>query len=290
MGIRQRLDQSIRRNVASLAATAIGVALSQTRVTRLVNVLVEHHWDRRRSRVGNPVLDAGAKYFSQNDEDGILIHILSRLSIERGVFVEFGVGDGLENNTLRLLMAGWKGAWVGGEPLKVAVPEAGRTLSFARAWVTRDNCVELMRTTLHDLGESAPDLVSVDLDGNDLYVVREILTSGARPEIFVVEYNGKFPPPIRFSIAYDPTFTWDGSDYFGASLQSFVDLFGEYDYLLICCNVTGVNAFFVPSALAHQFSDVSREVAANFVPAAYIGFYQIGHPTSHRTVETFLRE
>jgi hypothetical protein len=31
--------------------------------------------------------------------------------------LEFGVGDGTENNTLVLLSIGWRGAWVGGENL-----------------------------------------------------------------------------------------------------------------------------------------------------------------------------
>ena len=49
----------------------------------------------------NPLLKRGEKFHSQNDEDGIISAILKRiLNIDSGVFVEYGCGDGLENNTI----------------------------------------------------------------------------------------------------------------------------------------------------------------------------------------------
>ena len=47
--------------------------------------------------------------FSQSDEDGITIEILKRLKMGKGFFLELGVGDGTENNSLLLLAMGWKG-------------------------------------------------------------------------------------------------------------------------------------------------------------------------------------
>src|ERR1700730_90773 len=65
----------------------------------------------------NPLLKHGGRVYSQNDEDGITFEILRRLGIARGVFAEFGVGNGVENNTLSLAAAGWSGIWIGGEGL-----------------------------------------------------------------------------------------------------------------------------------------------------------------------------
>src|SRR6516225_11835412 len=65
---------------------------------------------------GNPLNRFGKKCFSQSDEDGITLEILRRIGVlESGVFAEFGVGDGTENNTLILAALGWKGFWVSGE-------------------------------------------------------------------------------------------------------------------------------------------------------------------------------
>lgn len=62
----------------------------------------------------NPLNKFGKKCFSQTDEDGITIEILRRLElINNGVYAEYGVGNGTENNTLILAALGWKGFWVG---------------------------------------------------------------------------------------------------------------------------------------------------------------------------------
>ncbi|MDR0579328.1 MAG: hypothetical protein LBG21_01855 [Campylobacteraceae bacterium] len=41
----------------------------------------------------------GYKVYSQNDEDGIISEIFHRIGTANRVFVEFGVENGLENNT-----------------------------------------------------------------------------------------------------------------------------------------------------------------------------------------------
>ena len=56
----------------------------------------------------------GYKVFSQSDEDGIISEIFRRIGIKNKIFVEFGVGDGLENNSLSLLYDDWSGLWIEG--------------------------------------------------------------------------------------------------------------------------------------------------------------------------------
>jgi hypothetical protein len=243
----------------------------------------------KRAASSNPLVKAGQKYFSQSDEDGITLEICRRIGkLEAGIFVEFGVGDGLENGTLILLMNGWRGVWIGGEELKIAVPPASPRLKFLRNWITAENCVELMTSGLSALGSPEVDYLSVDLDGNDLYVAEALMNSGVRPSLLVVEYNSKFPPPIRWTIAYDPQHRWGGNDYHGASLQSFIDLFGASGYRLVGCNLTGSNAFFVDRKFDHAFSDVPTDPAALFHPADYNWFLGRGHATSPKTIERFL--
>src|SRR5574340_968460 len=229
------------------------------KVTRLRDIWMEQHWARKREASSNPLVKRGEKYFSQHDEDGILLEICRRLGLERGVFLEIGPGNGLENNSLVLLMHGWRGAWLGGEPLALQVPEEG-PLFFQQAWITRENCASLIAHTLSVLGEHQVQMFSLDIDGNDLYVLEAALQTGLRPEILIVEYNAKFPPPVRWSIAYDAQHQWDGSDYQGASLQSFVDLLATFEYRLVACNITGSNAFFIQQRHAPKFADVPRGV------------------------------
>ena len=96
------------------------------------------------------------------------------------------------------------------------------------------------------------DLLSIDLDGNDPHVLAALLANGVRPSVLVVEYNGKFPPPIRFQMDYDPEHRFAENDYYGASLQVFADMLVAAGYRLVACNVTGLNAFFVHDRFADR--------------------------------------
>jgi hypothetical protein len=61
--------------------------------------------------------------FSQSNEDGLIAAILHDLGkTGPGAFIEMGIGDGTENNTLLLAMAGWQGVWCGGEKLALELP------------------------------------------------------------------------------------------------------------------------------------------------------------------------
>ncbi|MFN8926780.1 MAG: hypothetical protein ACK5WM_14635, partial [Rhodospirillales bacterium] len=81
---------------------------------------------------------------SQNNEDGILAEIFRRIGTRSRRFVEFGVGDGRENNTRLLLDLGWSGTWVDADPKGIAAirerlagPIADGRLTVVEALVTR---------------------------------------------------------------------------------------------------------------------------------------------------------
>jgi hypothetical protein len=259
---------------------------------RVKGMMILDHWARRARQFTptNPLLQFGCKFYSQNDEDGIIAEICRRIGlIDGGVFVEFGVGNGLENNTILLLAKGWRGVWIDGQNLAFDAAHSSK-LKFLRKWVTRDNCVEVMNEGLSQLQLDDVDLISLDLDGNDLYFCEAILDSGKRPRIFIVEYNGKLPPPVRWSIPYDAEHTWDETDFQGASLQSFVDLFERFNYRLVACNLTGVNAFFVDRKYEQVFTEVADDPARLFMPPDPNWFLISGSPTSPRTVASFISD
>ncbi len=98
------------------------------------------------------LLRFGYKAFSQSDEDGIIAEIFRRIGTESKVFFEFGVGDGLANNTLNLLLAGWKGYWIDGSPKFAAVIrerfgehlESGR-LHLLNEFITKESINQQIR-------------------------------------------------------------------------------------------------------------------------------------------------
>ena len=232
----------------------------------------------------------GAKSYSQNDEDGILAEIFRRLGIEVATFIEFGVGNGLENNTVLWLKSGATGLWIEGDPNSAAAIQskfaqqiASGQLRFRQSIITTSN-IDSEFVSAGMIGDI--DLLSVDIDGNDYYVFDAIRSIS--PKVVVIEYNAKYPPPIRFRIPYTPEHRWDGTDWFGASLQSLEELFAARGYGLVGCNLTGANAFFVRNDLINEQRFHPPFSAANhYQPARYyltFGLFQHigGHPADPR--------
>ena len=217
-------------------------------------------------RISRNPLDAYAKkVFSQSDEDGITLEICRRIGISTSTCLEIGCGNGLENNTLVLLAHGWKGIWFDGIPLAFAADINPNHLYHAERFITRENLMELLLAVPQNLNDQI-GLISVDIDGNDGYLVEEFLMNGVTPSIFIVETNEVFPPPIVFKQKYSSDHVWDGSRNFGWSLQAYVNLFTQYGYRLVACNPqTGVNAFFVRSDHLEHFADVPTDINQLYV-------------------------
>ena len=136
---------------------------------------LEREFSRERYADGKRLEPYGFKVYSQNDEDGIVQEIFRRIGINDRTFVEFGVESGLENNTLKLLLEGWRGLWLeaGAESVtsiknRFSDVIANNRLTVQLAFITAENINEL----IGDWGTGEIDLLSIDIDGNDFYVGR----------------------------------------------------------------------------------------------------------------------
>ena len=256
-------------------------------VQDLREIVLSYKNDKNLSKSINPLNKFGKKCFSQTDEDGITIEILRRINhLEKGTFAEFGPGNGMENNTLLLKSLGWKGFWVGNENLKFNVKNNDNFI-YIKEFITLKNIIQLAMTAKKEINVQNLDVISLDLDGNDFHLVNELLKNNFRPKLFIVEYNAKFPPPIKWIMNYNEKHFWDGTDYFGASLSSFVDLFEKKDYFLACCNFfSGANAFFVDLKYKEFFKDIPNEISEIYVPPRYMLPYSFGHSQSIKTISS----
>jgi len=88
--------------------------------------------------------------------------------------------------------------------------------------------------------------ISIDIDGNDFWIVKKILEIKVRPEVFLVEYNASFLH-FPYTVPYDKNFDrfkkHKSGLYHGASLLAFNKIFNKYGYYLVK-EIGGVNAFF----------------------------------------------
>jgi hypothetical protein len=189
----------------------------------------------------------GYRVYSQSDEDGVLNEIFRRIGEGGRTFVELGAGDGVENNTLFLLMQGWRGLWVEGSARRVAAIRKKLSLVIPEGHLRVEQHFVTAGSVDSLLAAQAPtqnvDLLSIDLDGNDYYILDAI--QSIAPRVIVAEYNAKFPPDFPWVMKYNEAHEWDSTDYFGASLKALEGLLTGKGYALVGCNLPGTNAFFV---------------------------------------------
>lgn len=199
--------------------------------------------------------DYAADVFSQNGEDGMIAEILRRLSISHGTCVEFGAHDGHTNsNTARLWRdLRWRAALV--------EADADRHALLTERIRGRD-CVALLRTVtvdghdridriLVDAGYPLDvDVLSIDIDGDDLAILRDL--GDLRARVVICEYNPTMPWHIAIEGA-PGTAT-------GCSLGALVEAARGSGLEIV--GVTATNALFVRSEDAGAFADLETSLAA----------------------------
>ena len=215
--------------------------------------------------------DAEFRVFSQFGEDGIIQFLIQRVAIENEVFVEFGVQDYAESNTRFLLVHdNWRGLILDGDDAHIAMTRSAGLdwqygLDAVMAFIDRANVNDVIRGAgvEGDIG-----LLSVDIDGNDYWVLERIDVVSAR--ILVVEYNSTWGPEAAVTIPYAPAFRRGQVTptlYYGASLAALARLAGERDYALVGANRAGNNAFFVRRDVLGELPE--RSVADVYRPSRF---------------------
>jgi hypothetical protein len=218
------------------------------------------------------LLRHGFKVYSQSDEDGIIQEIFKRIGTTNRTFIEFGVETGVECNSVKLLVEGWNGLWIEAAA-KYAVEIqnnfgpflAQSKLRLSQNLITAEN----INTVFQQAGMSGDiDFLSIDIDYNDYWVWKALTV--VKPRVLVIEYNATLRPPMSLVVPYDPTRSWDGSNYFGASLEALVRLGREKGYRIVGCNYSGANAFFVRDDVAGSHFIDPATAEEHYEPPRYI--------------------
>ena len=197
-----------------------------------------------------PLADAEFQVFSQFGEDGIIQHLVNKVPVANDVFVEFGVEDYTESNTRFLLVNNnWRGLVLDGSDAHKRWLESHPTgwrheIEAVTAFIDRDNINGLIRGAgvEGDIG-----ILSIDLDGNDLWILEAI--DVVSPRILILEYNATFGPEAAVTVPYDPSFVrgqkHPSNLYWGASLAALTRSAQDKGLALVGSNSAGNNAFYV---------------------------------------------
>ena len=221
------------------------------------------------------LLRHGFRVYSKSEEDGIIQEIFNRIGIINHTFVEIGTEWGIECNTVKLLVEGWSGAWVDGDPQSIA-----RMKTHFASFIAADKLKAIRKhVTVENVNELVPDnldILSIDIDYNDYWVWEAVV---ARPRVVVIEYNACYPPPMSIVVPYEPHAVRDKTNYSGASLEALVRLGKRKGYTLVGCDISGSNAFFVFGGYAHLFYDPATAAELYEPQRPYFSLGQYNYPS-----------
>ena len=205
--------------------------------------------------------DFGFSIFSQFNEDGIVLYIFAVIGFTNKYCLDIAFANPVGANTTNLLLNwGFNGLLICGDE-----KERISSTSFFKqnhntwllppkiinSWVTIEN----IATTL--LQEHVPeeiDFFSLDMDGVDYYILREILKV-IQPRLIVVEAQNIWKTEKSVTVRYNSDFNRFKfhEDYCGASIPAFVKLLKENNYKLVAHNKYGFNIFFIKENLGGDY-------------------------------------
>ena len=151
----------------------------------------------------------GKDLYSQNSEGLILEYIFCCIGVRNKVAIDIGAGDGfILSNTKHLSNLGW-------------------------------HIVTLDRINGHDINKENVhkyidqqfffDLISIDIDGNDYWILEEILKYNI--PVIIAEFNASYTDSR--TIKYNPDHVWAGDSYYGFTFEAGVKLAEKHGYKVI---------------------------------------------------------
>lgn len=220
------------------------------------------------------VSEAGFRCYSQFEEDGIILYILSMIGFTNKKVVEMCCGHGEESMSANLILNhGFDGFLFDGSESNVTYAKkffaSKRDCllyqpTIKQAWITKDNVNDLLR----DAGVTGDvDFFSLDIDGNDYWLWQAI--NVIQPRLLCFESHNLIPGDLRLTIKYQDDFNYltkevHEQDHRGASLAAMVNLSREKGYRMIGAHRHGFNVFFLRNDIAPDlFPEVTIEEVHN---------------------------
>ena len=197
--------------------------------------------------------DIEFKIFSQSGDDGIIQFLIDKLEIdyEHQNFIEFGVEDYSEANTKFLLLNNnWSGLILDSSNENIENIKKKNffwkfELEAIKCFIMKENINSII--TNSNMNKKKIGILSIDIDGNDYWVWKEI--NVIDPLIVIVEYNSTFGFEKKISIPYKQDFERSKAHhsnlYWGASIEALKFLAKQKGYKFLTTNSAGNNAYFI---------------------------------------------
>lgn len=189
--------------------------------------------------------------YSQYGEEEHILHVFDVLGIEKGHLVDLGAGDGYYlSNSRALLDRGWTGDLYDGDPKGAK--------DVKRAWIDRDS---VGMPGLAILIGKEVDFLSIDIDGNDYWILDRVLEqrNTPLPSLIVCEINPIWQREEAVVMPYNEAHVWNNDTYYGMSLAACERLADEYGYTLMYLHHS-LNAFLLRNDHAEKHPELLRPI------------------------------
>ena len=179
-----------------------------------------------------------------NNEENTFLDYLSSF-INSKSFIEIGFHH-LEFNCISLIKKDFNGLMIdGGRPINILLLKfitfiLKKNIIILRRYLTRDNIIKSI--IFKNIG-----CLSLDIDGNDYWILKKIINENILPEVIITEYNASFlnkSISVPYEELFDRKIKHESGFYHGASLMAFHKLLLIKDYHLVKI-IGGANAVFV---------------------------------------------
>lgn len=157
---------------------------------------------------------------SQKGQDSSIKHVFDTIGTTNKFCIEFGAVDGYDgSNTLFLRNQGWNA-------LLLDNMYENPSINLHRRHITKDNICSIFKVfnVPTDL-----DFLSIDIDGNDYWILSSILTKYS-PRVIMIETNVRFEPYDSMVMKYIENWRWDFGSWYGASPYAYKKLVNQYGY------------------------------------------------------------
>tara|TARA_R110001592_G_scaffold19505_1_gene79874 strand:- start:3484 stop:4353 length:870 start_codon:yes stop_codon:yes gene_type:complete len=174
--------------------------------------------------------DWDGPYYAEYGEDGILNYIFTYIDDKHKFAVDIGAAHGYGGSNVRMLADKyeWNTTEFESRPNR---PKWSRVHPSVKKMMASpdDICEKLLKynTPLEF------DLLSLDIDSNDWYVLKSVLEGGFKASVIILEYNPIFNCNQEYVRNLNMRFEKDGTSGYGASLKAFEKLLNKHNYRLI---------------------------------------------------------
>lgn len=168
-------------------------------------------------------------------------------------FVDIGASNNEEESqTEKLIQYGWEGIM-----FEIDAQKANNL----RRRLNNDNIIVICdKITPNNILEhlntfNVPNnfYLSLDIDSYDYFVLEKILEKYT-PSCVVTEINEKIPPPLKFTILFDESYTWDQSHCYGYSIGMLEELINKFNYKIELLHMN--NAVLIPGKQEESLLEV----------------------------------